>query len=113
MKTRLLVATLLAMLFLGCAPSQAQTYSGMLGPLTVKLHLSASACSIDTPARHAVGIRCTNVRQIGSAIAFDVLALGSSWRGSTASDGSLVGFWTQNGRSMRLNFKPTRKGGAR
>ena len=70
--------------------------------LRIQLHLKAGAgaegCTLDSIDQKAFGIPCSNVQVNGSAVSFDVPAVGGKWGGSLSADGkTLTGTWTQGG----------------
>jgi hypothetical protein len=89
-------------------PTIAGDYAGTLGPLHIKLHLKQNAtgkviCSLDSPDRGAIGIRCADFQVDGRLVTFSVPAIQGTWKGIVAPDGTLAGTWDQ-GRTLPLNF---------
>ncbi len=84
-------------------------FAGVLGPLHLKLHLTASPTGVlsgtlDSPDQGAIGIPCTNVHLTGQSLIFTVPTVQGSWQGTVSSDGNtLSGAWTQ-GNPLPLNF---------
>jgi hypothetical protein len=92
-------------------------YSGVLGKVTVKVHISAASGggytgTLDSPAQHAFGLACSDVQMNGQAVSFQVPSVKGTFSGVISGDGSTIaGLWTQGGGSaMTLNL--TREGGA-
>lgn len=85
-------------------------YSGVLGPLHLKLHLKASSSgavegTLDSLDQGATGLPCANVRIAEKEVSFDVPSVGGRWRGTISDDGStLSGSWSQ-GQEMPLVFR--------
>ncbi|MGD0938800.1 MAG: hypothetical protein ABR905_03740 [Terracidiphilus sp.] len=112
-----MTACLVALVMLTLLPSPvsaqqnrtiAGDYAGNLGPLHIKLHLKQNAagkvsCTLDSPDRGAIGIKCADFQMDGQAVTFTVPAVQGSWTGTVAIDGTLAGTWDQ-GSSMSLNF---------
>ena len=83
-------------------------YAGTLGPLHVKLHIKVDSVgrltgTLDSPDRGAIGIHCAKFHVDGQSFAFSVPAVGGTWKGTVAADGTLNGVWYQ-GSSLPLNF---------
>jgi len=84
-------------------------YLGTLGPLHLKLHITAAADgtlngTLDSPDQGASGIPCADFRLQGNTLSFAVPAVRGSWQGTVGSDGTtLSGTWNQ-GTPMALNF---------
>jgi D-alanyl-D-alanine-carboxypeptidase/D-alanyl-D-alanine-endopeptidase len=112
-----LVATLMAIVGAGVyLPAAAQEsgaiqgdFSGVLGPLTLKLHVRAAAdgslsCTLDSESQGALGLACADVHRDGQNFSFSVPSVRGSWKGSVDSQGSsLTGTWDQ-GTPMPLKF---------
>jgi CubicO group peptidase (beta-lactamase class C family) len=85
-------------------------YSGMLGPLHLKLHLKAGANdategTLDSLDQGAAGLPCANFRLAAKALSFDVPSVGGTWHGTVSGDGAtLDGSWSQ-GQEMPLVFR--------
>lgn len=109
-------ALLLGLALLAARPVRAQgpviqgEYAGTLGPLHLRLHLSAGADgtlkgTLDSPDQGANGIPCAEVHLEGSTLGFTVPSVHGSWRGTVGEEGAaLVGTWTQ-GQPMPLTFR--------
>ncbi|HTD11454.1 MAG TPA: hypothetical protein VK676_05230, partial [Steroidobacteraceae bacterium] len=84
-------------------------YLGTLGPLHLKLHLSALADgtlsgTLDSPDQGALGIPYADFHLQGNTLSFAVPSVHGSWAGTVASDGAtLTGTWNQ-GAPMPLTF---------
>ncbi len=84
-------------------------YSGILGPLHLKLHLTVSpdgaiGGTLDSPDQGAFGLACDTFKLDGPALSFNVPSVHGSWKGSVSSDNAtLNGTWSQ-GAAMPLNF---------
>jgi CubicO group peptidase (beta-lactamase class C family) len=91
-------------------PKIAGDYSGMLGPLHVKLHLKTSGGraaegSLDSLDQGAMGLPCANIQLAEKALSFDVPSVGGKWHGTVSEDGAkLEGSWSQ-GQEMPLVFR--------
>jgi len=91
-------------------PKVGGDYSGMLGPLHLKLHLKVSASgalegSLDSVDQGAMGLPCANFRLGEKELSFDVPSVGGTWHGTVSSDGAtLDGSWSQ-GQEMPLVFR--------
>jgi len=85
-------------------------YSGMLGPLHLKLHLKAGANgamegTLDSVDQGANGLPCANFHLDEKALSFDVPSVGGKWHGTASADGAkLEGSWSQ-GQEMPLEFR--------
>jgi serine-type D-Ala-D-Ala carboxypeptidase/endopeptidase len=90
-------------------PTIAGDYVGTLGPLSLRLHVTASgegslACTLDSPNQGANGLPCADVHRDASAFSFTVPVVHGAWKGSVSPDGhTLAGTWDQ-GSPMPLNF---------
>ncbi|MGH8201176.1 MAG: serine hydrolase domain-containing protein [Steroidobacteraceae bacterium] len=90
-------------------PTVQGDYIGTLGPLHLKLHITAApggglSGTLDSPDQGAAGIACEDFRITGNALSFTVPSVGGSWHGTIASDGAtLSGTWSQ-GRDLPLTF---------
>lgn len=111
----LLVGLLLVLTGWPAGPALAQAnaiqgdYLGTVGPLHLKLHLTAFADgalsgTLDSPDQGAVGIPCAEFHLQGNSLSFAVPAVHGTWQGTVGSDGAtLSGTWNQ-GTPMPLNF---------
>ena len=109
------VALFLVLAGLPAGPALAQgpaiqgDYLGTLGPLHLKLHISAAAdgtlgATLDSPDQGAAGIACADFHLQGNTLSFTVPAVHASWQGTVGADGSsLSGTWNQ-GTPMPLTF---------
>ena len=85
-------------------------YSGMLGPLHLKLHLTAGASGVtagtlDSLDQGAMGLPCAHFSLKEKALSFDVPSVGGTWHGTVSADGAtLDGSWSQ-GQEMPLVFR--------
>jgi serine-type D-Ala-D-Ala carboxypeptidase/endopeptidase len=85
-------------------------YSGVLGPLHVKLHLKISASgtvegTLDSVDQGAMGLPCANIRLKEKMLSFEVPSVGGYWHGTVSDDGAtLNGSWSQ-GAEMPLVFR--------
>jgi len=85
-------------------------YSGMLGPLHLKLHLKVAASgaaegTLDSLDQGAIGLPCANFHLDGKALSFEVPSVGGKWHGTVSEDGAkLDGSWSQ-GQEMPLVFR--------
>ncbi len=92
------------------APKVAGDYSGMLGPLHLKLHLKtggngAVEGTLDSVDQGAMGLGCANVRLVGKELTFEVPSVRGKWHGTVSDDGAtLDGSWSQ-GSEMPLVFR--------
>ena len=104
-----LVALMLAGLPSSAAHAQqklgfAGDYARMLGPLHVKLHVTAASdgtlsCTVDSPDQGMSGVKCADFHVNGQALSFTVLAVNGTWTGLISNDGSsLTGVWSQGAR---------------
>lgn len=89
-------------------PAITGDYAGTLGPLHIRLHLKQNAagkvtCTLDSPDRGAMGIRCADFQMDGTLVSFAVPAVQGMWKGTVAPDGTLAGTWDQ-GHTLPLNF---------
>jgi hypothetical protein len=112
-----LIACLVVIASLALVPSHvsaqqnttiAGDYTGMLGPLHIRLHLKQNGggkvtATLDSIDRGALGIRCTDFHMDGDAVTFNVPAVQGAWTGTLSPDGTLSGTWIQ-GHSLPLNF---------
>jgi CubicO group peptidase (beta-lactamase class C family) len=84
-------------------------FSGTLGPLRLRLHISAAAdgtltATLDSPNQGAMSIPCSDFHLEGSRLSFNVPSVHGSWSGSMEKGGAtLSGTWTQ-GSAMPLTF---------
>ena len=85
-------------------------YSGVLGPLHLKLHLKAGTGgavegTLDSIDQQANGLACANFRLQEKTLSFDVPSVGGKWHGTVSDDGArLTGTWSQ-GQDMPLLFQ--------
>jgi serine-type D-Ala-D-Ala carboxypeptidase/endopeptidase len=90
-------------------PKLGGEYSGVLGPLHLKLHLKAGANgtvegTLDSVDQGAMGLPCANFRLEEKSFSFDVPSVGGKWHGTVSDDGArLNGSWSQ-GAEMPLLF---------
>jgi CubicO group peptidase (beta-lactamase class C family) len=90
-------------------PKLAGDYSGMLGPLYLKLHLKTPASgaiegTLDSVDQGAMGLAGANLHSEGKAFSFDVPGIGGKWHGTVSDDGAtLTGSWSQ-GQEIPLVF---------
>jgi CubicO group peptidase (beta-lactamase class C family) len=91
-------------------PKLGGDYSGVLGPLHLKLHLKVAASgavegTLDSVDQAANGLACANFRLADAALSFDVPSVGGRWHGTVSTDGAtLDGSWSQ-GSEMPLVFR--------
>ena len=91
-------------------PKLGGDYSGMLGPLHIKLHLKVGASgategTLDSVDQAAMGLPCANFRLEEKALSFDVPSVGGKWHGTVSDDGAMLnGSWSQ-GAEMPLVFR--------
>jgi D-alanyl-D-alanine-carboxypeptidase/D-alanyl-D-alanine-endopeptidase len=91
-------------------PKLGGDYSGVLGPLHLKLHLKVGASgategTLDSVDQGAVGLPCANFRVEEKALSFDVPSVGGKWHGTVSDDGAMLnGSWSQ-GAEMPLVFR--------
>src|SRR5258706_3110224 len=91
-------------------PKLGGDYSGMLGPLHLKLHLKVDASgategTLDSADQGAMGLPCANFRLAEKALSFDVPSVGGKWHGTVSDDGAMLnGIWSQ-GAEMPLVFR--------
>jgi CubicO group peptidase (beta-lactamase class C family) len=84
-------------------------YLGTLGPLHLKLHLTAAADgtlggTLDSPDQGAAGIPCADFHLQGNTLSFAVPAVHGTWAGTVGEGGAtLSGSWNQ-GTPMPLTF---------
>ena len=92
------------------APKISGDYSGMLGPLHLKLHLKTAASgamegALDSLDQGARGLPCANIHLAITALSFEVPSVGGSWHGTVSGDAAtLSGTWSQ-GQEMLLVFR--------
>jgi CubicO group peptidase (beta-lactamase class C family) len=90
-------------------PKLVGDYSGMLGPLHLKLHLKTPATgaiegTLDSVDQGAMGLPGANFHLDGKALSFDVPSVGGKWHGTVSDDGAtLTGSWSQ-GQEVPLVF---------
>ncbi len=105
----LLLALTATLDFAQAKPEIAGDYSGILGPLHLKLHITATpdgslSGTLDSPDQGAVGIPCSDFQYDGATLSFAVPAVHGTWKGTVADSGrSLGGTWSQ-GNPMPLVF---------
>src|SRR5271165_1259159 len=98
-----------ALSFAQKAPDFAGEYAGMLGPMHVRLHLSAGnngtpSGTVDSPDQNLYGLPCTDFQVNGQALSFWVPMVNGQWSGFISADGkSLAGTWNQ-GSPVPLNL---------
>ena len=91
-------------------PKLGGDYSGMLGPLHLKLHLKVGASgalegTLDSLDQGALGLPCANFHVEDKAVSFDVPSVGGKWHGTVSGDGAMLkGSWSQ-GQEMPLAFR--------
>lgn len=91
-------------------PNLGGDYSGILGPLHLKLHLKmggggATEGTLDSLDQGAVGLPCANFRLDDKGLSFDVPSVSGKWHGTVSADGAtLSGSWSQ-GTEMPLVFR--------
>jgi CubicO group peptidase (beta-lactamase class C family) len=84
-------------------------YSGMLGPLHLKLHLKTGASgalegTLDSVDQGAMGLPCASFHLVVTALSFEVPSVRGTWHGTVSGDGAtLSGTWSQ-GEEMPLAF---------
>jgi hypothetical protein len=113
---RLLFAFLLCTVFASpvngqtASPPVAGDYTGMLGPLHLKLHVQQDPAgkltgTMDSTDQGANGIPCTQFALSGTQFSFSVPAVHGTYKGETSSDGNTItGTWDQ-GTPRPLIFK--------
>ena len=85
-------------------------YSGMLGPLHIKLHLKTGTIgnlegSLDSVDQGGFGLPCSNLHLNGNTFTFEVPSVNGKWEGTVLDDGAtLNGSWSQ-GSPMPLVFR--------
>ncbi len=90
-------------------PAIAGDYTGVLGPLHLKLHIKANpdgtlSGTLDSPDQGAIGISCSDIQLDGTSLSFTVPAVHGTWKGTVADNAHLLnGTWSQ-GNSMPLAF---------
>lgn len=90
-------------------PNISGDYSGVLGPLHVKLHVKTIGagkltCTLDSPDQGANGLGCANVQLEEKTLSFEVPSVGGKWKGTVSADGAtLNGNWSQ-GTEIPLVF---------
>ncbi len=95
------LAVLSNLAFAQSAPNFAGEYSGMLGPLHVKLHLTKAgdgtfSCAVDSPDQNMVGLACADVHVNGQSLSYTVPTVQGTYTGLLSGDGaSLTGVWSQ------------------
>ena len=96
-------------LFAQQKPDIAGDYSGVLGPLHLKLHIAAAADgalsgTLDSPDQGSNGIPCSDFQYDGKSLSFAVPAVHGTWKGTVDESGqTLNGTWSQ-GTAMPLVF---------
>ena len=91
-------------------PDMTGDYSGVLGPLHLKLHLKMAAgqaleATLDSADQGAMGLACANVRLEHNKLTFDVPSVHGKWSGTVSDDGAtLTGNWSQ-GSELPLVFQ--------
>ena len=90
-------------------PDFAGDYAGVLGPLHIKLHVTAGrdgtfGGTVDSPDQGLTGIPCADFHINGEALSFSVPMVHGTWIGFLSADGaSLTGMWNQSS-PVPLNF---------
>jgi hypothetical protein len=90
-------------------PDFAGDFSGALGPIHIKLHLTAGrdgvlTGTVDSPDQGLTGVPCTDFQINGQALSFNVPIVHGTWMGFLSADGaSLTGMWNR-GNPVPLNF---------
>ncbi len=85
-------------------------YSGMLGPLHLRLHLKMGAGgtmkgTLDSLDQGAMGLPCAKFNLAVTALSFEVPSVHGAWHGTVSGDGAtLTGSWSQ-GEEMPLVFR--------
>jgi serine-type D-Ala-D-Ala carboxypeptidase/endopeptidase len=97
---------------LGVAMAQtsapAGDYSGVLGPLHLKLHLKVEAGghiegTLDSVDQGSLGLPCANFRLENETFSFDVPLVGGKWHGTLAENGAVLrGTWSQGAETPLL-----------
>jgi CubicO group peptidase (beta-lactamase class C family) len=91
-------------------PNIGGDYSGMLGPLHLKLHLEAGASgptegTLDSLDQGGMGLTCGNFRLDKKILSFDIPSVGGKWHGTVSDDGAMLnGTWSQ-GTELPLVFR--------
>ena len=91
-------------------PKLSGDYSGVLGPLHLKLHLKTGAGgamegTLDSLDQGAMGLPCANFNLQGKTLSFEVPSVKGKWHGAVSDDGAtLTGSWSQ-GQEMPLAFR--------
>ncbi|HKX00107.1 MAG TPA: serine hydrolase domain-containing protein [Bryobacteraceae bacterium] len=91
------------------APKPIGDYSGMLGPLHLKLHLKTSATgsiegALDSVDQGANGLPCANFQLKNGELSFEVPSVGGKWHGTVSDDAAVLkGSWSQ-GQELPLTF---------
>jgi len=91
-------------------PSLAGNYLGALGPLNLRLRLTAAADGVlsgtlDSPNQGAFGLPCADFHLEGNTLTFTVPSVHGTWQGTIENGGStLSGTWSQ-GAPMPLTFR--------
>src|SRR5271165_752272 len=87
--------------FAQSASNFAGEFAGMLGPLHVKCHLTAShdgalSGTVDSPDQNMVGLACADLHVNGQSLSFTVPTVQGTYTGLLSGDGSsLSGVWSQ------------------
>ena len=108
-KAHVKLYTVASLLFAVATTAHAQQlpgdYSGVLGKVTVKLHIVVAPAggysgTLESPAEHAFGLACSDVQKNGQAVSFQVPSVKGTFSGVISGDGSTIaGLWTQGGGS--------------
>jgi CubicO group peptidase (beta-lactamase class C family) len=91
-------------------PKISGDYSGILGPLHLKLHLKTGAGgamqgTLDSVDQGAMGLPCASFHLAQTAFSFEVPSVHGTWHGTVSADGAtLSGSWSQ-GEEMPLTFR--------
>lgn len=95
-------------------PSVVGDYAGILGPLHLALHITATpggglSGTLDSPDQGAAGIPCADFKITGNTLRFTVPSVRGSWHGTIANGAAaLSGIWNQ-GSDEPLTFTRTRE----
>jgi hypothetical protein len=103
------IAALATPAFSQQASAVAGDYSGMLGPLHVKLHLIAApngslSGTVDSPDQGMFAVPCADVHLNGQALSFTVPMVHAAWMGFVSSDGNSMSGTYNLGTPVPLNW---------
>jgi serine-type D-Ala-D-Ala carboxypeptidase/endopeptidase len=107
---RWLFASLSLATALAQPPKIGGDYSGMLGPLHIKLHLKTGATgnlegTLDSVDQGGFGLACSNLHVNGNNFTFEVPSVNGKWQGTVSDNGAtLNGAWSQ-GSPIPLVFR--------